>query len=83
MNSSFLENVKMYLFSQAVSRYCIVYFEIPHPKKKDFDFQRKLYIKIADIKNLNFLLLFHGLSFDTLEKNIWGHQTNYLSRGPK
>ena len=30
------------------------------------------------------MLLFHGLSFDILEKrNKWGHQTNYLAGGPK
>ena len=61
------------------------------PPLKDFDFYTvsKLYIKISYIKNLIFLLLFHGLSFDILEKRKkvigvgggGGHQTHYLSGG--
>ena len=37
------------------------------------------------LKLLFYLFLFHGLSFDILEKakKIRGHQTNYLSGGPK
>ena len=54
----------------------------PPPKKKnDFDFRVKHILKKTDIKNLIFFLfLFHGLSFDILEKN-GGHKTNYLSGG--
>ena len=75
MTSSFLENVKKYFFSQAVSRYCTInrisIFEVNH------------IIKILTLKILFFL--FHGLSFDILEKKgkkIECHQTNYLLRGP-
>ena len=40
----------------------------------------KLCIKKSDIKHLIFLFLFHGLSYDVLEKKkqIGGNQTNYL-----
>ena len=38
-------------------------------------------LKKSDIENLNFLFLFHGLSFYTFEK-IGGLYTNYLSGGP-
>ena len=67
MTSNFLENVKMFLFSQAMLLHEIL---------------RENYIlKKSDIKNLILLFLFHGLSFDILEKKIkiGGHQTNYLS----
>ena len=47
------------------------------------------FFKVGGIKNLTlkilfFVFLFHGLSFDILEKKkkIGGHQTNYLSGGP-
>ena len=82
MTSSFLENVKKYLFSKDVARYCMIY--SGNSPKRDFDFKSKFYIQTSDIENLNFLSLFHGLLFYLLEKGkkIRGHRTNYLSRGP-
>ena len=62
MTSSFLENVKIYLFSQTVSRYDMIYFGF------DFDFRVNYLLKKSDIKTLVLLFLFHGLSIDILEK---------------
>ena len=76
MTSSFLENVKNYFFSQAVSRYCTI--------KRISIFGVNHIIKNLTLKI--FFFLFHGLSFDILDKKkskkVEGHQTNYLLRGP-
>ena len=87
MTSSFLENVKMYLFSQAVSRYCMIYYG-NFTQKRISIFRVNYILKFLTLKNLIILLLFHELSFDILEKEKnggggGGHQTNYLSGGPK
>ena len=67
MTSRFLENVKVHLFSQAMSRYCMIYFGYsPHKRIPIF---RVIIYKKSDIKKTYLLLLFHGLSFDILEKN--------------
>ena len=69
MTSSFLENVKMYLFSQAMSRYCMIYFG--YSPIKDFDFWSKLYKKKSDIKNLIYCYYFtdYPLTFKKKEIN--------------
>ena len=66
MASNFLENVKMYLFSQAVSRHCMIYFV--YSPIKGFRFLEKIIHKNSEIKNLILLFLFHWLYFDILEK---------------
>ena len=50
MTSSFLENVKMYLFSQAMSKYCMIYFG--YSLTKGFRFLEKIIYKKSDIKIL-------------------------------
>ena len=81
MTTSFLENVEFICFPKLCQD--TVRFILVIPQKKDLEFESKLYIKKSDIKNLNFLFLFHRLSFYILEKRkkIGGHHTNYLSGG--
>ena len=79
MTSSFLEIVKMYLFSQAVSRYCMMYFGYS-PQKRISIFRVNYILKNLTLKTL-FLFLFHGLSFDILEtkkKNGGGEVTRLI-----
>ena len=50
--------------SQSMSRYCMIYFG--YSPIKGFRFLEQIIYKKSDIQIL--LLLFHGLSFDILEK---------------
>ena len=80
MTSSILKSVKKYLDSQAVTRYCLIYFD--NSPKYDFGFRINYILKNLMLKII--LFLFHRLSFYLLEKRkrIGGHHTNYLSGGP-
>ena len=72
------------LFSQAVSWYCLIYFGYS-PKMRISIFRVNYIYLTIWLKNLKFLFLVHGLSFDILEKikkKYEGHLTNYLSGGP-
>ena len=81
MTSSLLENVKIVCFPkpcQDTAWYLLVI-----PPKKDFDFLAYIIYEFFFLKFKNPNFLFHGLSFDVLEKgkNRY-YQTNHLSGGP-
>ena len=80
MTSSFIENVKMYLLSQAAQD--STWYILVIPQKWNLDFYSKLYIEKSDIGTLNFLYLFYRLTFYLLEKRkkIWGHRLSYFRR---
>ena len=82
MTSSFKENVNNYLFSQSVTRYCMIYFG--NPSKIGFRFLRVNYIfKNLTLKILNFVFILWTFTVPFRKrKKIGGHQTNYLSGGP-
>ena len=50
ITSSIFENVQVYLLSQAVTRYCMIYFV--NSSKIESLFKNKLYIKDFDVENL-------------------------------
>ena len=62
MTSNLLESKQVYLFTFAVTRYCMLYFG--HSSKIGTCFQNKSYLKKSDVENFkNFLIffLFHEL----------------------
>ena len=59
MTSNLLENVQVYLFSNAVTRYCMIILAIR--RKLEFVFRINDVLKKSDVENLKNLLLIHGL----------------------
>ena len=62
MTSHILANVKMYLLSQAATRYCVMYFGINQKKGCRF-LEIGIYIKKTDIENLTCELYFMDYHF--------------------
>ena len=61
MTSNLLENVQVYLLSQALTTYCLVYFVNSSKLEFDFRINHIQCSKKSDFENLNNLFLFHGL----------------------
>ena len=59
MTSYLLENMQVYLLSQAVTRYYMICFG--NLSKIGICFLNKSYIKKSDVENLENLFLFYGL----------------------
>ena len=59
MTADLLENVQVYMFSQAVTRYCMTYFD--NSLKIGTCISNKSYAKNSDFENLKNLFSFHGL----------------------
>ena len=59
MASNLVENVQFYLLSNAVTRYCMIYFE--KSSKFGICFENKSCIKKSDVENLKKIFLNHGL----------------------
>ena len=59
MNSNLLENMQVYLLTQAVTRNCMIYFG--NSSKIGICFKNKSYIKKSDVENLKNLFVLHGL----------------------
>ena len=66
MTSNLLENVQVYLLSQAVTRYCKIYFGIS--LKMEYISRINNIIKKSEVENLKNLFLFHGLLYYLSEK---------------
>ena len=81
MTSNLLENVKVYLLSQVLTRYCIINFG--NSWKLDF-FRINRILKKSDVENLKNLFSFRELLLYLSETRIKtsGHRTNSLSGGP-
>ena len=71
--------MQIYLLSQAVIKYCMIYFCIS--SKIGFAFQSKLYIKKSDAENLDFFVSWTIIIPFRKTEIILGHHTNCL-KGP-
>ena len=81
MTSNLLENVQVYLLSQVLTRYCMIYFAIR--QKLEFVFRINHILKNLILKILRIYFYFMDYYKTFQKKNkIWGHQTISLSRGP-
>ena len=49
MTPNFLENVKVHLLTQAVTRYCMI---LAIRRKFELVFRKKIYIKKSDVENV-------------------------------
>ena len=81
MTSNRLETVQVDLLSQALTKYCMIYFDNSSRLESILRINHILKYLMLKILRIYFYFMDYCNTFQKIRIKIWGHRTNYLSGG--